>query len=263
MATNAVNIPKRNGSPERIFVWREIEPPVIPRLIALGFGAALFVFLVGAVRIQVVAPEKTSMRKASLIYLRDDAEGRAWTLRAREGGPFPSRFEPRQWQGLAELESAALESVRFQPRPYIAAMQDLPRANELESMSLAAKGTAFLPQRQAAPVATPDLIKLKLAPVIGALSGISPRALPTDLPSFTAPVEAEMSAVSWRFLLRLNSAGTVSECVSLAKGNMADMASLESWLSQISFPPEQGKDSRWIALSVAFTNQPVDGTEAR
>lgn len=263
MATIAVKIPKRHGSGKWVFVWREIEPPAIPRLIALAFGIALFGFLIGTVRIQVVAPEKVSMRKASVIYLRDDAEGRAWTLRAREGGPFPSRFEPSQWEGMAELENAAMEAVRFQPQPYVPAMRDLPKANELKTMDLAPKGEVFLPSRKAPPVASPDLIELKPAPMIFALSGISPNEIPSNLPPFGAPVTAEMAAVSWRFLLCLDATGAVSECVSLAKGGEPGADALENWLLQISFPAETGKVSRWIAVSVAFTNQPVDGTEAR
>jgi hypothetical protein len=263
MATSAVKIRKRGGTPQWVFVWREVEPPVIPRLIALGFGITLFGFLIGAARIQVMTPAKTSTRKASLIYLRDDAEGRAWSLRAKEGGPFPSRFEPAQWQGLAELETGAMEAVRYQPRPYVTEMKDLPRANELESLGLAAKGEVFLPRREGTAVLAPDLIQLKPAPMIYALSGISPTAIPTDLPPFTSPVDTEMSAFSWRFLLKLDAAGTVSECVSLARGGVAGSTSLESWLSQISFPPAQDGKSRWIAVSVAFINQPIDGTEAR
>ncbi len=263
MATSAVKVPKQSGPLQWIFVWREVEPPVIPRLIALGFGIALFGFLIGAARVQVMTPAKTSTRKASLIYLRDDAQGRAWSLRAEEGGPFPSRFKPTQWQGLDELEIGAMEAVRYQPRPYVPAMEDLPRPNELESSGLAAKGEMFLPKREATVVPPPDLIQLKPAPMIYALSGISPMAIPTDLPPFAPPIEAEMSAVSWRFLLRLDASGTVSECVSLAKGGVAGGTSLESWLSQISFPSAQDGKSRWIAVSVAFINQPIDGTEAR
>jgi hypothetical protein len=263
MTTRAATIPKPSGSPELIFSWRKVEPPVIPRLLALGIGAALVGFLIGAVRIQVLAPEKISMRQASLIYLRDDAEGRAWTLLAQEGGPFPARFEPHQWQGLAELENTALDAVRFKPRPYLPAMQDLPRPNQLDSLNLAAKGEVMLPQRRAAPLPIPDLIELKLAPVIGALSGISPAETPRDLPAFEPTVTAEMAAVSWRFILELDPSGTVIECIPLAKANAADVTVLENWLSRISFPPHKGPSSRWIAVQIAFTNQPLDGTEAR
>jgi hypothetical protein len=243
MAASTVKIPKWRGPPQWVFVWREVEPPVIPRLIALGFGIVLFGLLIGAVRILVMTPAKTSPHKASLIYLRDDAEGRAWSLRAKEGGPFPSRFEPGQWQGLAELETGAMEAVRYQPRPYVPAM--------------------FLPRHESTAVPAPDLIQLKPAPMIYALSGISPMAIPTDLPPFASPIDAEMSAISWRFLLKLDAAGTVSDCVSLAKGGVAGRTSLENWLLQISFPPALDQPSRWIAVSVAFINQPIDGTEVR
>lgn len=210
-----------------------------------------------------MTPAKTSTRKASLIYLDDDAEGRAWSLRAKEGGPFPSHFEPAQWQGLAELEAGAMEAVRYQPRPYVPAMEDLPRPNELESAGLAGKGEVFLPKREAASMLAPDLIQLKSVPMIYALSGISPKAVPANLPPFASLIDTEMAAISWRFLLKLDGAGTVSECVSLAKGGVPGGTSLESWLSQVSFPAALDGKSRWIAVSVAFINEPIDGTEAR
>lgn len=263
MATRAIKVPGHGSKSDWVFLWQKIEPPLIPRLIALGFGLALFGFLIGTVRVQIDVPEKPKTRKASLIYLSDDAEGRAWALRAKEGGPFPSRFELAQWQGLAELESSVMEGLRVVPPASVSTIPDLPRANQLESLGLASKGEVILPSHQTAVVETPELIQMKQAPSIQALAGISPTGIPTDLPTFPSPIEPEMSAVSWRFLLRLDSSGAVSDCVSLMKSGLVGASVLDDWLAQISFPAEPGVNSRWIAVSVAFTNQPVDGTEAR
>jgi hypothetical protein len=110
---------------------------------------------------------------------------------------------------------------------------------------------------------TPDLAKLQLAPTLYPLSGITSEMLPRDLPPFTAAIDRAMSSASWRFLLRLNSEGGVSECVSLEKGAETGAAELETWLQKIQFPPDSKKSSRWISLGIGFINQPADGTDAR
>lgn len=263
MAVKADKIPRRIGLQKSVFQWRNIEPPLIPRLIALAFGVAIFAFLIGTVRVLVMAPEKISSRKASVIYLRDDAAGRAWTLRAKEGGPFPSRSKVSQWPGLAALESAAMEAARYRPPPYVAAVEALPRANELESLPLATAGTGFLPQHDPPAALPPELIPGMLAPMVYPLAGIPAEAIPTELPPFDAPILAEMAAISWRLLARLDATGRVVECVSLAKGSPDGATALERWLAQISFPPDPQAQSRWIAVRIAFINQSIDGNHPR
>lgn len=255
-----LNLP---GTPEWIFPWRGRDRPLLPRLLALAVVATAFTLLVTTVKIRVDSPEKSTPRKASVIYLRDDAQGRAMTLRAREGGPFPSRFDLSQWQGMPELEAAALEAVRFQPPAYVPVPEDLPPDDGVLPIELAAKGRQFLPTRVPQPAASPDLGKLKIAPVLYPLSGVTSETLPTQLPPFTAPVDSAMSSAPWRFLARLNADGSVAECVSLEKGGQPGAHELETWLYRIVFKPDSSKAVRWITIAVGFTNQPADGTDAR
>lgn len=264
MAGGMVKARKSAGAPELVFRWGASNTPLFPKLFAMVFVAAAFAFLIGSVRIRVTALEKSSLQKAAVIYLRDDPEGRALTLRAREGGPFPSRFEPTQWEGMAGLESAALDAVRFQPQPYVPALADLPAGNRVQPLELAAKGQSFFPKRSPASGPAPEPAKLKLAPALYSLSGISAATLPEALPPFEAPVAGAMPSASWRFLVRLNPDGGVAECVSLEKGGEAGTPELEAWLHKIRFKPELGKPFRWIAVGIGFTNQPVaDGPDAR
>jgi hypothetical protein len=223
------------GTPEWVFRWRGSRQPFFPRLVALALVTAGFTFLISPVKIRVDAPGKSAPRKASVIYLNDDAEGRALSLRAQEGGPFPSRFVLSQWSGLAEMEAAGMEAARYQPPSYEPRLQDLPMKNE----------------------------KLKIAPVLYPLSGITAGDLPRDLPPFDAVVDSAMSSASWRFLARLNPDGGVAECVSLKKGGEAGASELEAWLHKIRFQPDPAKPFRWISVGIGFTNQPADGTDAR
>ncbi|RYD17391.1 MAG: hypothetical protein EOP88_26820 [Verrucomicrobiaceae bacterium] len=263
MARGTVHLLRLAGTPEWIFPWRGSERPLFPRFLALVLTGAAFTLLVTTVKIQVDTPEKLNPGKASVIYLQDDAQGRALTLRAREGGPFPSRFELSQWQGLAELEASALDAVRYQPAPYTPVSEDLPSEDGVLPMELAVKGRQFLPKRIAQVIEEKSVASEKVAPVLYALSGISTENLPTELPRFLPPVDSAMSSASWRFLIRLNADGSVAECVSLEKGAEPGAIELESWLHRILFKPEPSKPVRWISVAVGFTNQPADGTDPR
>ena len=157
-----------------------------------------------------------------------------------------------------------MEASRFQPEPYVSPIRELPAANQLQPLELAAKGQSFFPPRAPPSSDAPALPKQKLAPTLYPLAGVSPETLPLDLPSFAGVVDGEMSASSWRFLVRLNPDGGVPECVSLVeKVGETRAPELEAWLHRLQFRPEPGKPFRWIAVGIGFTNQPADGTDTR
>ena len=115
------------------------------------------------------------------------------------------------------------------PKPaYIPALEEMPLRNPLKPLELAAKGQLFFPSRDLTIVTRPDFTPLKLVPVIYPLAGISAESVPVELPPFEATVDAAMSADSWRFLVRLNPAGSVAECVALSKGGEPAGAALEA-----------------------------------
>ena len=255
--------PKLRINPDWFFRWRPRKPKWLPGVIAVSFAGVALALLM-TVRIRVVTPELSSPRAAAVTYLRDDSQGRELSARAQEGGPFPARFYLTQWEGLAAMESSAMEAARVQPEAYVSPIRELPAANQLKSLELASKGKSFFPQRtpaMAAPMAVP---KLKLAPALYPLAGISRESLPLDLPPFGGEVDSETSSSSWRFLVRLNPEGVVVECVSLVeKVGETQVPELTAWLNQIQFKPEHGKPFRWIAVGIGFINQPADGTDAR
>lgn len=249
--------PKLLGTPEMIFRWRPLKSPVFPRLLALAAGVTGLTFVL-SLQVQVRAPEKISPRRAAVILLRDDVQGRALRLKAQEGGPFPARFELSQWSGLAEIEAAAMAAARHQPPPYEPTLPELPAANQLRPLTLAAAGKSFFPSRRT-PTATPvpDTAELRLTPALYPLAGISPQDLPRDLPPFDHAVDRAMSSAQWRFLLRLAPAGNVMDCVSLEKGAEPSAEPLTAWLRKLQFPAEIGKPARWISLGIGFTNSPT------
>ena len=263
MAASTVKAGKLADPPEWIFPWRDAGSPIFPKLFALAVCGAGFTLLVTAVRIQVDAPEKSSPRKAAVIYLRDDAQGRALMLKAREGGPFPSRFELERWPGMAALEGVAMDALAFEPPAYTPELQELPSEVSGQPLELAAKGELFFPERLAPLTPRPEPTALEPAPVLYPLAGISAGDLPRELPPFAGPVDGAMRSASWRFLVRLNPHGGVAESISLESGGEAGARALENWLRGIRFAPSPEKQTRWITLGLGFTNQPADGPDAR
>jgi hypothetical protein len=141
-------------------------------------------------------------------------------------------------------------------------LRDLPD-QEPHSLRLTTSGEPVLPKRRPPTADSKAMVKLTPAPVIYPLSGIRADDVPRDLPPMDAAVDATMTAESWRFLLRLDATGHVSDCVSLAGSEEAGTAPMEAWLRRVTFKPEAGKPSRWIAVGVGFANQPAtDGTDA-
>lgn len=252
---------KRKEAPTWVFSWRPLGESLVPRLLALGLVSVGFVFLMGSVRIRVIAPTPWATHKASVIHVGDDADSRALTLRAREGGPFPSRFEPSEWEGAVAIEQAAFAAARWSPPPYTPKLRELPEDTVI-APPLAAKGVPVLPKRAAPLPAAPMAENLRLKPVLYPLSGIDLAALPQDLPPFEGEVDETMATETWRFLAKLNASGHVTECVSLAGGDEAGPPPLVKWLRSLTFKPDPAP-SRWISVGVGFTIQPQDGPDTR
>lgn len=251
---------KRREAPAWVFPWRGLRESSFPKIAAILLCGGAFALFLTSVRIRVTAPVPWAARKAAVIQVLDDADGRALTLRAREGGPFPSRFEPAAWELAAAIQQAAWQAARWRPPPYLPALRELPE--EQSSPRLSTPGRSVLPVRQ--PMAEPAVVmgKRALVPVLYPLSGITAAGMPASPPAFDGQVDPVMAAEPWRFLLRLDAGGSVLDCVSLSGGESGKPA-LESWLRRVSFQTQSSEPTRWIAVGVGFANQPADGTDTR
>jgi hypothetical protein len=255
----------RAAAPDWIFRWSRLEPPALPKWFALLLVGAAFAILLTSVRIRVIPPTPWAVRKASVIdATNESAVSRILTLRAREGGPFPSRLEPSEWEGAAAIENAVLAASRWSPPPYTPKLKDLPETTPLTSIQLATQGEREFPKRSLMPEPRPAVAP-KPGIALYLLAGIRQDEIPTELPEFGGQVDESMTADRWRFLVRLHPSGTVIDCVSLA-GSDADAAhshELATWLRSIRFQPTPDETARWIAVGIGFTNQPAHGTESR
>jgi hypothetical protein len=253
---------KRSEAPDWVFPWRPVGERKVPKWFALLLVGGFFAFFLTSVRIRVSPPAPWAARKASVIHVADSEEGRLLALRAREGGPFPTRLDPAQWAGLAglaALEKSALDSSRWSPPAYEPTLRDLPE-DVTPPIRLAAGGEAFLPRRTAPKAPAIPAGNLKPAPVLRPLSGITASAMPGTLPPYDQALDDRLTAKQSRFLLRLDETGRVTECIPLEGG---DPSPLEGWLRRVSFAPEPAKPTRWISVGVGFANQAADGSEPR
>lgn len=252
---------KRREAPEWVFPWRGLRASSFPKVVAILLVGGAFAVLLTSVRIRVAAPVSWAAPKATMIQVLDDAEGRSLTLRAREGGPFPSRFEPAAWELASAIEQAAYQAARWRPPPYLPVLRELPDERALPR--LIKPGAPVLPSRQPPAEPVPMVGKRMLVPALYPLSGIAPAEMPRELPPFDGEVDPAMAAEPWRFLLRVDAAGGVLDCVSLTGGDEPGKATLAAWLRRVAFQPGPAGTTRWIALGLGFSNQPADGTDAR
>ena len=252
----------RKEAPTWVFDWQRQRKYEFPKWFALLLVGGLFALILTALQIRVQPPTAWAAPKASVIYATGE-EGRLLTLMASEGGPFPSRFLPSQWEGAATLEREVLSAARWAPQPYVPAIRNLPEP-ATPPLQLAARGESVLPKRLPSPAAAPTPPTSTLVPVLRPLSGITNEGMPVEIPSIKGPLDATTTAGTWRFLLRLDAAGCVWDCVSLAGGVEAGPSPMEAWLRRMTFKPEPGTPSRWIAVEVGFTNQSAThGTDTR
>jgi hypothetical protein len=250
---------KRMEAPDWVFPWRRPRGPQWPFFIALAISGAVFALLLSSVRIRVSPPVSWAAAKASVIRALDDVDGRALTLMAREGGPFPSRFDPTEWEGETGREPDL--AARWQTPPYLPALRDLTQKEPAVVSRWTSPRGPVLPTRKPAQVVPRTLEKRSPQPVLYPLSGIDAASLPHELPHFDAIVDPAMAAEPWRFLLRLGASGEVLDCFPLAGGDEAGPSVLDGWLRRVSFQADPAQATRWIAVAVGFTNSPADGTD--
>lgn len=245
----------RKEAPAWVFPWKPLGRPISARWLPFFLVSGVFALMLLYLHVQVIPPKPLSALKASMIYANDDAQGVALALRAREGGPFPSRFEPQSWSGAAALEYELVAAGRPEPAPYVPTLRELVHVPLPSKVALAAEAQPMWPKRAPADYSDIPTPVLRPTPVIYPLSAAAGTESVGKLPPFNAAVDAAMVAESWRFLMQLDSTGNVLECVSLAGGDQPGLTALTAWLRTISFKPDPKKMSRWIAVGVEFNNQ--------
>lgn len=253
---------KRKEAPDWVFQWKRPENPLLWKALALLLAGGFFTLLLMTVKLRVSPPYAWAAPKAAVMQVIDDDLGRALTQRAREGGPFPSRFEPAEWDGRGALEKAVMATAIGPPPSYVPALKELPDVG-IPTLRLAPRGEPEFPSHRAPGLDLAPSSKPALLPVLYPLAGIGFPETPHELPPLEIATDAAMTAGTWRFLVRIDAAGHVTECLPLADGGEAGPSPLNAWLRRVTFPPTSPGRPRWIGLGVGFTNQQAThGTDA-
>lgn len=247
---------KRKDAPVWVFLWKPLGRPLSARWFPFFLVGGVFLLALTSLHIQVTPPKPWNVRKASLIHAGNDEQGLELALRAREGGPFPSRFETGDWSGAPAMEQELLLLGTPMAPAYVPSLRDLEYDPIPGKIRLASEAQPVLPKHppQIANSSAPP--RLKLTPVLRPLFGTRVAEISTErLPPFDHPVNA---SVEWRFLIQLDAAGNVTECVSLSGMDDKGLPFVTAWLRSLYFKPDPKKATRWIAVDVGFNNQIED-----
>lgn len=254
---------KRREAPQWVFSWRQPRGGWFPKVLAWALVAVGFAFLLTSVRIRVIPPAPWAARKAAVIQVVDDADGRALRIRAREGGPFPSRLDSMDWEGATALESALMDASGGGSVPHQPVLRDLPEDGLPKTPPLASRGEAVLPKHRAKAPNPLSSTNLSLVPVLHARSGITSAEIPDELPPFRGAMDQalkEVAADPGQFLLHIDPAGRVRDSISLTG---EDEAGLADWLRAVYFKPDPATPSRWVVVAVGLITQAADGPDTR
>lgn len=252
---------KRREAPDWIFSWRPLGTPTLPKWLATIAVSMAFVFLVTSVRIRVTPPVPWAEHKASVIHVGDDPESQSLVQKAKEGGPFPARFDLAEWESSADSGRVLTDALRWTPPVYQPTLLDLP-AKVVPPLKLASAGKSVFPKYEARDVDTPPAAAPRQVPVLSPLSAGAAAWIPRELPPFDDPALAEITDKPWRFLLRIDPGGRVLDAFPLVDLEN-DKPSPIHWLRRVTFTPDSNKSPRWIAVDLSFANQPADGSDAR
>lgn len=247
---------KRKEAPVWVFLWKPLGRPLSARWLPFFLVGGVFLLALASLRIQVTPPKPWSVRMASLIHAGNDDQGRELALRAREGGPFPSRFEIGDWSGGPAMEREILSLGNRVPSVYVPSLRDLVH-DPISSKTRPVVGVLpMLPKHPPGTENDSHASNVKLTPVVRSLAAARVTEISLKkLPPFEHPVNA---SVEWRFLIQLDAAGNVIECVSLSGVDEEGLPSVTAWLRSVSFKPDPKKASRWIVVEVGFNNQIED-----
>jgi hypothetical protein len=259
----AVQLPNRANpaTPKWTFRWKGLDGPLVPKLTAWVVTAAGFGLLYTTVRVEVVPPPGWNETKASLIHLPNGSEGRAWRLRALEGGPSPSRFDPAEWDGALPYQAALLQAMQPPLPPYRPNLLPLPdNSASPRRLSLLRSGEPVFPARHSASPAVPSpTAAVRIVPTLQPLAGITIDHIPIELPE-VPELSPETIGMAWEFILRLAPGGEAVEAISLAGPDAPGVMELSTWMRQLRFPRNTPPGE--IALRLEFTQTPTDEPHA-
>ncbi|MDX1679812.1 MAG: hypothetical protein R3242_03680 [Akkermansiaceae bacterium] len=248
--------------PDWLFDWKRPRNAPISSWAAILLVVGIFTFLALFLQVRMVDPVEWTAPQASVIRLGGEDWAQSLVQEARAKGPFPSRFEPGEWDGTREMRQLADQAAQLHFEGHQARLMSFPEPG-IEPPPLARRGVPVMPSRWMEPTPVGGTAKLRLLPVLSVVDGIAAEELPESLPEWTGPVTDRLDARPWRFLVELDAQGRVLQSVALAGGNELSPAGLSDWLRGVVFRAKpRDSDTRWVAIAIEFHNHEIsDATE--
>lgn len=242
-----------------IFDWRNPPTSRFAKLGMLVIASVVFIFPLSLVHIKLGKQPVQETQSASVLILTPGNDPMQWLELARANGPFPTRFEPTEWEPSLALVDEVLDHVRDRSIPgYQPRYRDLPSESATPPVPLVVKGARVLPVVAPPEFHPIDATRIRPTPVLYPLS-VSTMELPDSSPEFAAEVTAEMASQPWRFLLQISPDGAVLHAVALIGHNTPGRSELADWLQAHRFPAIEETVDRWVAVAVTFQNQAANG----
>ena len=247
----------RKNAPSWIYPWRDRASFSYGMWLAILITGGFFAFGVTFLNVRMPVMMEWSAPQASVMYVSENNDVGAWLKqRAQAEGPFPSRFDPVDWKGGADMEHLMMQAVRQKLTSYAPPLKDLPEEGP-SPVKLAAYGEPELPTHKMVVSEVAGAAMIELIPIISPISGIAGGELPTELPKIPGDVDPALALEAGRFLLRLDASGRVLDCVSMAGGSDQGPSPIQKWLKALIFNVSPEGGVRWVAVGVGFKNQVV------
>lgn len=250
---------RRDRASGLIFAWRVGDTFHVATWLSVVIVILLGALLLGTVKVRVVPPPRIIERKASMVLVPDTAEGRAWTVRAEEEGPFPARFRLAESDVVREMSEEIFQE-QVTRAPYRSALRGFPPDSGPGAVQIAARGERVFPPQPALEPLAVEARPTPLQPVLTLLAKLPADARPRELPPFPETITPEMAATTWQYLVEIGEGGRALRCVALdggkPDGEEDEFArTLGSWLCQVHFGPGAAK-AGWVGVGISFSRTP-------
>jgi hypothetical protein len=250
---------KRAEAPQWIFPWRSLGGRWVASVMSVLLAAGGFLLLFTGVRVRFPASVAMTGPSAVMMQVPEGLEGDALARLAREDGPFPARFRPREWEGHAGLESEALASwgIARRPEPVLVEWEE----ESPEPVRLSEPGRIELPRRTPLdPLADQRPRDERWTARIGSLDR-AVRIMDGGVPDLAGiRMRDEWVADPPRLLVRIGAGGVVAE--GLAVGEGAEAAALGSRMRGLGLRTEPRFEG-WLPVEVFFGRTSDHGPEPR
>lgn len=245
----------RKNAPKWIYPWRDKGSFSYGMWFALLCTSGFFALGITFIRVRMPVMATWSAPQASVMYVHDDDAVGSWLIqKAREEGPYPSRFDPMDWDGGIAMERVLMQSVRQDLTSYSPSLKQLPEEKP-KLAKVAVYGEPQLPKRVLRVGEVEASVMMEMVPSLFPISGIREDELPKNLPHIQGKLDSAVALENWRFILRLDERGRVMDCMSMAGRVEVQLSPIQEWLKSLKYGPNADGGERWIAVGVGFKNE--------